>query len=671
VITAGLLDNVVNATAARKGIDLVEADGIEDLDGPPSFLSDSPDDVFRAGWRDRLTPTTTPSTAAYGNVRTGISITGISAPDSVMTFATAFERDKPGWPKLLSGRIRSAPALAADVDLAGPPFTRELLVPIQRLNNTGVLYVFLADGTNHLGGGATPVPFAVANAGLVTSPCVGDVDGVAGNEIVFNTANGTVYAFHADGSEVVDGDANPATVGIVTIGGVAGVRAQPVLAEMDGNPGLEIVVGSPANAGGFSSLRMISLSGGTLQSVSILVGGSSEAPPVVTDLDADGTNELIAVVRTTVAGEYSAPGIYFVNRAVLTDPLIALDEPLEVPLFRIVSGPGTFSPPVAADLDRDGRPEIVVADSLATFHAFRVAIAPRGSGERPDAFVSVSELTGWPAPFPGAAEGSLAEIAVADLDADGHPEVLQTGDDARVAALYWSGAPRSGYPLRAGTPLAPADSEGVWAPRIADVDGDGIRDVIPVLPDGRRPAYRADGSKIGGFEELGSTGRSAPPILADLDGDGAAEWIETIDGTAEVQIAVKAPVGTVAASSIGWGQYRLHETRNAVVVPGGAPAPGTQVLADVYVYPNPSRDGSSRVHYRLDGAASTVSIRIYDTSGALVADLPTGAADRLGSSEHAIVWDHRSIASGVYLCRVEVQSSGRSEVRFATLAIVR
>jgi hypothetical protein len=112
-------------------------------------------------------------------------------------------------------------------------------------------------------------------------------------------------------------------------------------------------------------------------------------------------------------------------------------------------------------------------------------------------------------------------------------------------------------------------------------------------------------------------------------------------------------------------------TRNAVVAPAINSVPGTQVLADVYVYPNPSRNGTSRVHYRLEGAASAVSVRIYDAAGALVAELPTTAADRLGSSEHAIVWDNRSISSGVYLCRVEVQLSGRSEVRFATLAIVR
>jgi M6 family metalloprotease-like protein len=675
VIAAGLADNVINASSARKGLDVVEADGIEDMDGPlTSFSEGSPDDVFRAGWRDRLTPDTTPSTAAYGNVRTGISITGISAADSIMSFALGFERDKPGWPKILTGRVRSAPSLAADIDGAGPPFTRELLVPVQRLNNTGALYVFRPDGTDFLDGDATPTPFATSNSGLVTSPCVGDVDGVAGNEVVFATANGTIYAFHANGTEVVDGDANPLTSGVVVAGSALGIRAQPVLGEVDGLPGLEIVIGAPVNTLGFSLLRVIKVSGGVVQSRSMTVGGGSEAPPVVADLDGDGVNEVIAAARAgiTADAEYTAPGLYYTSWEVLNDPILPLIDPEGIGAFRIVAG-GPFSSPVAADLDRDGQPEVVVAGTDGLFHAYRFTIATHIAGDPPVAYVSTSELPGWPAPFPGAAEGSTAEIAVADLEGDGHPEVFQTGDDARVAAIYWSGAPRSGYPVKAGTPLAPADSSGVWSPFVADVDGDGQKDVIAVLPDGRRPAYRGDGSLITGFAELGSTGLGAPPILADLEGDGPAEWIETFDATstAETQISVKTPSLAVDGATIAWGQYRLHPTRNAVVVPGGPVVAGTRGLSELYVYPNPSRDGTSRIHYRLDAAATSVSIRIYDASGALVADLPAAAADLLGSSEHAVVWNHRSISSGIYLCRVEVHSGGQSEVRFTRLAVLR
>lgn len=668
VIAARLEDNLVNAYAARKGLDVVEADGIEDLDGPPSGLSDgSPDDVFREGWRDRLTPSTTPSTAAYGNVRTGIAITDISAPDSVMTFDVAFERDKPGWPKLLPGRIRSAPALAADVDGAGPPFTLELLVPVQRLNNTGALYVFRPDGTDFLDGDATPTPFAATTSGVLASPCVGDVDGLAGNEIVFTTSNGTIYAFHANGTEVLDGDANPLTIGVVTAGFGAGVRAQPILAEVDGTPGLEIVLGGPANLQGSSLVRVLRLAGGTVDQRSLIVGGGSESPAV--SLDFDGHPNQVLVATRRAGGEDAIPGLYLLNWEILSDPLLDLGDPH---LARVADG--QFSAPVAADLEGNGRHAVVVADSAGSFHAFRFSIGDHIQGDPPPSYVSAVELPGWPAPFPGAERGRTSDLSVADLERDGHPEVFQTGDDVRVAALYWSGAQRSGYPLRLAAPFMPADSSGIWAPLVADVDGDGIRDVIPILPDGRRLAFRGDGAPIHGFAELGSTGLGAPPILADLDGDGPAEWIETFDASAQVQIQinVKVPSQPVPASSVAWGQYRLNPTRNAVVdAETGGPAPGTQELADVYVYPNPSRNGTSRIHYRLQGDATSVSIRIYDTSGSLVADLPTGAGDRLGSSEHSVAWNHGSIASGVYVCRVEVQSGGRTEVRFANLAIVR
>ncbi|MGE5179046.1 MAG: T9SS type A sorting domain-containing protein, partial [Bacteroidota bacterium] len=537
--------------------------------------------------------------------------------------------------------------------------------------NTGALYVFNADGSNFLGGGTTPVPFATTTSGVVTSPCVGDVDGVPGNEIVFSTANGTLYAFHANGTEVVDGDSNPLTNGVVLAGAALGVRAQPVLADLDGSGGEEIIIGSPANSSGFSILHVIRIANGTVEDHTMLVGGDSQSPAVVLTVQSAVAGQKAAIVPVRRApGDFPLPGLYIVTWELLTDPQVVLDD-LEG-FGNFVVAQGQFSSPVAADLDGDGYREVVAADDQGKFHAFHLEIRDHIPGDYPVSYLATSEPAGWPAPFPDATRGRTGEISVADLERDGHPEVFQTGQDSRVVALYWSGAPRKGYPVRAGTPLAPADSAGTWAPLIADVDGDGVRDVIPILPDGRRPAYRGDGTPIPDFNELGSTGVSAPPILADLDGDGFAEWIETFDAGSQVQVSVKAPALPVAAGSVAWGQYRLSPTRNAVVAPDTAGAvTGTQNLSSVFVYPNPSHDGTSRVHYRLQSTATSVSIRIFDTAGSLVADLPVGAADLLGSSEHSVPWNQDSIASGVYVCRVEVQSGGRTEVKFTNLAIVR
>ena len=665
-IAAGLAENVVNADAAHKGVDLVEADGVEDLDGPPTSLSSgSPDDVFRAGWRDRLTPNTTPSTAAYGNAPTGISITAISAADSVMTFDVAFDRILAGWPKQISGRIRAAAPLAAD--LGGSP-ALELIVPVSRLNNTGALYVFNADGTDFLDGDATPTPFATTLSGLPTSPCVGDIDGVPGNEVVFVTANGTVYAFHANGTEVLDGDANGTTNGVLVAGAAIGFRGQPILAELNGLPGLEIVYGNVANVLGATGLNVVALSGGSVQQGVIPVGGSADGAPVAADLNGDGLAEVIATASLGVVGEFSAPGLYIANLDILSDPLLPTD--LEsAPNYRIVTA-DALSSPVMADLDRDGVNEVIVADAAGAFHAYKVTIGSHIAGDPPRTYVQVTELAGWPAAIP--ARGRTAEVSLGDLEKDGHPEIFQTGEDARVYGIHWSGAPRSGFPLSPGLALSPADSTGFWAPLIADVDGDGAQDVIPILPDGRRPAYRADGSPIPDFVELGSTGSSAPPILADLDGDGQAEWIEAFDAGVQLSVVVRRPPLPVPAASVGWGQYRLFPTRNTVFPTGPAgPGPGTQVLTEVYAYPNPSRGGTSRIHYRLGADATVLSVRIYDPLGALVSELPTGPADRAGSAEHAVVWDHSSLASGIYLCRVEIQSSRGTEVQLSTLAVVR
>jgi hypothetical protein len=208
---------------------------------------------------------------------------------------------------------------------------------------------------------------------------------------------------------------------------------------------------------------------------------------------------------------------------------------------------------------------------------------------------------------------------------------------------------------------------------MADVDGDGVGDVVLILPDGRRPAYRADGAAIPDFVELGSTGAGSPPILLDIDGNGSAEWVESYDAPpTQSMITVRDPWLPVAASGVTWGQYRLVATRNAVLPTGAASTPtGTQTLSAVYAYPNPSRNGVSSIHYRLAEAATAVSIRIIDPTGALVADLPTRAGDLAGAAEHAVSWDNRSVASGVYICRIEVHSSRGTEVKFANLAVIR
>jgi len=101
------------------------------------------------------------------------------------------------------------------------------------------------------------------------------------------------------------------------------------------------------------------------------------------------------------------------------------------------------------------------------------------------------------------------------------------------------------------------------------------------------------------------------------------------------------------------------------------PASGTSILSQVYGFPNPSHSGTTFIHYRLSGDARAVRVKVLDPAGKVVAQPATGVADRLGSAEHAIAWNHASSASGVYLCRVEVESDRGVEVLFTKLAVTR
>ncbi|HXF58487.1 MAG TPA: M6 family metalloprotease domain-containing protein, partial [Candidatus Saccharimonadales bacterium] len=323
-VAAGLATNTVQGDRDRKGIDVVEANGVQDLDDPPTgFNGGSPDEVFRAGWRDHWTPTTNPSTEAYGRIRTGISVTGISAADSLMTFDLAFDRQKAGWPVVLGGRARNGgvPPLAADLNGDG---VLELIVPVQRLNNTGGLYILEPDGNDFRDIDSNPAtrdPFLNTNSGVTTTPCVGDIDNDGILDIVFQTLDGTIYAMHPDGTEVLNGDSNPGTLGVLVAGNFALAGGQPILSDLDGDGAMEIIRGRAATASGGSFLTAYKITGGAVTFFSIPIGGATATPAAAGDLDGDGLPEVVVSSLRAGIGENSFQALSIANWEIFNDPL--------------------------------------------------------------------------------------------------------------------------------------------------------------------------------------------------------------------------------------------------------------------------------------------------------------------------------------------------------------
>jgi hypothetical protein len=85
-----------------------------------------------------------------------------------------------------------------------------------------------------------------------------------------------------------------------------------------------------------------------------------------------------------------------------------------------------------------------------------------------------------------------------------------------------------------------------------------------------------------------------------------------------------------------------------------------------YNYPNPAED-QTRIRYYLREDAE-VNIRVYDLSGMLVDEF-SGPGE--GQTDNEQLLDCSSLASGVYLCRVEAKSPNESKAVFFKMAIVR
>jgi len=87
-----------------------------------------------------------------------------------------------------------------------------------------------------------------------------------------------------------------------------------------------------------------------------------------------------------------------------------------------------------------------------------------------------------------------------------------------------------------------------------------------------------------------------------------------------------------------------------------------------YNYPNPAREGVTRIRYYLGEEANAVTLRIYDLSGQEVQKL-TGTTT--GGTDNEVVWDCSGITSGVYRCIIDVEFPNETTTAHTDIAVIR
>jgi outer membrane protein assembly factor BamB len=325
-----------------------------------------------------------------------------------------------------------------------------------------------------------------------------DVNGIAvdAGRVFFSVANGEVVAARLDGPILWTHELGSEPL------------AAPTLAEVNGDGTLDVVVGDAT--GGVHALD--GRTGRELWSRSLQATPTTPAPIEAgiasADLDGDGAKELVAATAdgTVVALRASTGQTVWSNRS---------DGRLR-------------ASPVLVDVDGDGRLEVIAAWEQGTT---RILDGKTGR-ERWSTIVGKNEgvhvnLLGSPIPFPGTGAGALAVPVGREPVGDGlfllgeQGASLRSGD-ARVIGtpvvtpLQPGGAQYAVFGTGSGelvaisasgqrSPLARLGGPIDASPMIADVDGDGIYEVLVASTDGVLTCF--------------TTGMSDPPAIGRFRGD--------------------------------------------------------------------------------------------------------------------------------------------------------
>lgn len=302
--------------------------------------------------------------------------------------------------------------------------------------SNGLLYLY--DG--HLGTKpGFPVNIDVGasgNPGTWSAPVLVDVDGDRVMEIFINSASNT-YAFRADGTELVDGDANPATEGVFAALGAASNYSTPRIVDLDNNGSMEVVIASRDR-----KLYVKNLNGTNYPGFPVTYTGDMTSTPAIGDLNNDGLKEIVFGC--------SDNKLYAYNINKVAPP----GWPRGVNFNQDLD-----SSPALADMNGDGFLDVAICAGNGTVGIFR----GQDGGLFPGFPVILTSA-------PGQAIQIRSSPSIGDVDGTPDLEMVFGGQDGNVYALKTDGTMAIGFPIK-------TDNVVEGGPLLWDLDGDGLTEV--------------------------------------------------------------------------------------------------------------------------------------------------------------------------------------------------
>lgn len=271
--------------------------------------------------------------------------------------------------------------------------------------------------------------------------------------------------------------------------------------------------------------------------------------------------------------------------------------------------------------------------------------------------------------FPVATGATITQPpALADVDGDGNRDIIVFGGTT-IYAYNYAGASLDNFPRQI------LSSEPITSyPVIADVDGDGTVDIIAVTGDGLVVAYNQNGAMARGFPLQAGAGSQTVAVFAIPSPQLSASDIGLAVASSNdggITAWKTASVTGILAPNFPWPQYQ-HDPRHSGL--GIEPLTGTPISSEffpasrAYNWPNPVYDGRTFIRYYVKDNA-TVTIKVFDLAGDLVTTIPNPPG--VGGVDNEVVWNVGDVQSGIYFARIEASGASGSGVAVIKVAVVK
>ena len=464
-----------------------------------------------------------------------------------------FVLDDPDWMEsfpLSLGASGEAAPVVADLDADGRDevilATADGTIRILNWDPTGLREQRLL---LELGSRVGPTAFTPRET-VIREPAVGDILGRGEAAIVVASREGRVYAYNARGERlkgfpvlvrIASSRSGPQTEYLES-----GILSRPVLADLDGKRGKEILV--TALDGNVYAWRGDGrpLAGFPVTVADPRTGRKAKivSTPAVGDVDGDGRPEIVLGTNGVRDGQGAAYAIHGNGNLHAGGPFLKGWDPVEVGLLRDTLLPtlatGVQMTPALVDVDHDGDMEVVLYGTTGS----GIFLLDNRTGGAPAVIARYSILPGAGSEFSAVSFlASPGSPVVADTDGDGEMELYAPVLPMRMLSMRtnpgipmdvppalggWEvgpGPPASTVPMIPTFPRRMEDVTLLAAPVAADVDGDGKDEILLGSGGYLLHAFKKTAGEAEGFPKFTGGWVLAPPAVGDLDGDGVAELV--------------------------------------------------------------------------------------------------------------------------------------------------